>query len=196
MADIQNICVFCGSSNRADARYFEAARGLATALAQAGLGLVYGGANVGLMGEIAGRALEAGVEVRGVIPRHLAEREVAHTGLTELFVVESMHERKAKMFELSDAFIALPGGLGTLEELFEIATWGQLGLHRKPLGLLDVGGYYAHLRAFLAHAVDQGLLAAPHHDLLLFETEPATMVARVQTHEAPLFEQLIGREQT
>ena len=192
----RHLCVFLGSSNRAAPMYFDAARAVGVALADAGQALVYGGAKVGLMGALADAALGAGAEARGVIPRQLADKEVAHDGLTELFVVDSMHERKVKMYELADAFLALPGGFGTFEELFEIATWGQLGLHRKPIGVLDVGGYYSSLRAFLDGAVDAGLLASEHRALLLFDDDPARLVATLETHEPPTFDKLIGREGT
>lgn len=138
-----------------------------------GLGLVYGGGDVGLMGVIADSMLELGGEVIGVIPRRLKEREVAHEGLTELFVVETMHERKAKMAEHADAFVAMPGGIGTLEELFEMLTWSQLGFHDKPCALFDVGGFYQPLCAMLDHLVDQGFLKPPHRSLLIVEPDPA-----------------------
>jgi uncharacterized protein (TIGR00730 family) len=196
MGKLERVCVFCGSSQRADRVYFDAAERLGAAIRDAGASLVYGGANVGLMGEIANTMLALGGEVRGVMPQHLVDREVAHRGLTELFVVGSMHERKARMFELSDAFVALPGGLGTLEELFEIATWAQLGLHQKPLGLLDVEGFYAPLRAFLDHAVGAGLLQPEHRALLFFDDDPKRLLETLRTAEPPRFDQLIGREST
>ncbi|MEN4099329.1 MAG: TIGR00730 family Rossman fold protein, partial [Anaerolineaceae bacterium] len=146
---MKRICVFCGSSPGARPEYLDAAAALGQALARRGLGLVYGGGRLGLMGAIARAALAAGGEVTGVIPRGLVEREVGFTELNDLRVVESMHERKALMIELSDGFIALPGGLGTIEEFFEALTWGQLGLHQKPCGLLNVSGYFDHLVAFL-----------------------------------------------
>jgi hypothetical protein len=196
MADRRHLCVFLGSSDRAAPQYFEAARTVGEALADAGLGLVYGGAKVGLMGALADAALSRGGEVRGVIPRQLADKEVAHDGLTELFVVDSMHTRKVKMYELADAFLALPGGFGTFEELFEIATWGQLGLHQKPIGVLDVGGYYTPLQTFLDGAVAAGLLAKEHRALLIFDEDPTRLVETLLTHEAPKFDKLIGREGT
>ncbi len=162
MSTLRRVCVFCGSSPGVRPSYLEAARALGATIARRGLGLVYGGASVGLMGAVAEAALAAGGEVIGVLPRSLQEREIAHLGLTELHVVDSMHTRKAMMAERADAFVALPGGLGTLEELFEVLTWRLLGLHRKPAGLLDVEGYYAPLVAFLERSVDEGFLRREH----------------------------------
>ena len=156
------ICVYCGSREGADPRYREAAEALGTALATAGIGLVYGGAHVGLMGAIADAALVAGGSVLGVIPRGLAEREVAHDGLTELRVVETMHQRKLAMIEAADGFIAMPGGFGTLEELFEVLTWHQIGWHDKPAGLLDVAGFYQPLLQCMQHMRDQGFVGDEH----------------------------------
>ena len=153
---MRRICVFCGSRPGARPVYAQAARELGTVLARAGKGLVYGGAGVGLMREIADAALAAGGEVLGVIPRAMVDRELAHPGLTKLHVVDSMHQRKALMSDLSDGYVAMPGGLGTLDELFEILTWAQLGLHAKPVGLLDVEGYWAPLRALVTHTVTEG----------------------------------------
>src|ERR1051325_8659898 len=155
---MQRLCVFTGSSSGARAAYAEAARELGTLLARRGIGLVYGGARVGLMGAVADAVLAAGGEAIGVIPQALVAKEVAHTGLTALHVVESMHARKAMMSDLSDGFIALPGGWGTLEELFEVLTWAQLGLHRKPTGLLNVDGYFDGLLAFLTHTVAEAFV--------------------------------------
>src|SRR3546814_750650 len=152
------LCVFCGSSDGARPAYRDAAHALGKALADAGIGLVYGGAAVGLMGAVADGALARGGEVMGVLPRSLADRELAHPGLTQLHVVGSMHERKAMMAKLSDGFIALPGGLGTFEELFEIWTWAQLGYHRKPVALLNVDGYYDGLLSFLDHPVREAFV--------------------------------------
>ncbi|MFF0148984.1 TIGR00730 family Rossman fold protein [Amycolatopsis sulphurea] len=163
---MMRICVFCGSSTGLSPEYAEAAAGVGKLLAQRGIGLVYGGASVGTMGVVADAALAAGGEVHGVIPEQLSSVEIAHGGLTELYVVPDMHQRKAKMAELSDAFLALPGGVGTLEELFEVWTWAQLGLHRKPIGLLDVGGYYGQLVAFADHMVEEGFLRTETRDLL------------------------------
>ena len=163
---MKRVCVFCGASPGRKPVHLEAARLAGRTLAGRGLALVYGGGSVGLMGAVADGALEAGGEVVGVIPRALQLRELAHRGLTSLHVVGSMHERKARMAELADAFVALPGGLGTLEELAEILTWAQLGLHAKPCGLLDVEGYYAPLIAFVDHAVAEGFVRAEHRRIL------------------------------
>lgn len=173
---MQSVCVFCGSSPGDDPAYTSEAHELGTLLAGRGLRLVYGGAHVGSMGTLADAALAAGGEVVGVIPRRMARREVAHQGLNELRVVSSMHERKATMAELSDAFIALPGGLGTLEELAEILTWAQLGLHHKPVGLLDRRGFYDPLLAFLDHAVSEGFVRPRHRALLLSGHSPSQLL--------------------
>ncbi len=169
MPVVRTICVFCGSNAGARPEYMSAVDDLARGLAGRGLRLVYGGAAVGAMGALADTALRAGGEVIGVIPRALVDAEVAHGGLTELRVVASMHERKAVMAELADGFIALPGGLGTLEELAEVTTWAQLGLHAKPIGLLDPLGYFDLLLRFLDHAVDERFLRPEHRALLLRE---------------------------
>ena len=158
MADLRAVCVYAGARPGAREAYAAAAADLARRLAGAGIGVVYGGGRVGLMGAVADAALEAGGHVTGIIPGALADRELAHTGVSDLRVVASMHERKALMAELSDAFVALPGGIGTLEELIEVYTWSQLGLHRKPVALLNVDGYYDALVAFLDHAVDEAFL--------------------------------------
>jgi uncharacterized protein (TIGR00730 family) len=179
MADLRTVCVFCGSYAGTRPEYRETAIGLAEALVAGGARLVYGGGRVGLMGVLADAVLAAGGEVIGVIPHHLVSHEVAHQGLTELRVVGSMHERKRLMFELSDGFIALPGGLGTLEELLEIATWGQLGLHRKPIGVLDVRGYFAGLVSLLDHAVAEGFLQPRHRELLLLDGNAASLLGRL-----------------
>lgn len=171
------ICVFCGSSS-GRSEYVEAARHVGTTLAERGIELVYGGAKVGTMGAVADAALAAGGRVIGVIPRGLVDREIAHKGLTELHVVADMHERKAKMAELSDGFVALPGGAGTLEELFEVWTWAQLGLHTKPVGLLDVAGYYGHLTRFVEHMVVEGFLKPPYRDMLLVDPDLLRLLDR------------------
>jgi len=163
---VRAVCVFCGSSAPADPRYRDAARGLGALVARRGIDLVYGGGSVGLMGELADAALDAGGRVIGVIPAGLFAREINHTGLTELHEVASMHERKQLMYDRSDGFIALPGGLGTLEELAEVTTWSQLGLHSKPVVLLDVGGFWEPLIAQLDRMVDVGLLKPPGRDLI------------------------------
>jgi uncharacterized protein (TIGR00730 family) len=158
---------------------------MAATLVAEGVGLVYGGGATGLMGEVADGVLAGGGEVIGVIPRHMTSREVAHYGLSDLRVVDSMHERKALMYDLSDGFVALPGGLGTLEELFEIVTWSQLGLHVKPTGLLDVGGYFALLVEFLDHIVAEGFVKKEHRRLLVVEERPERLLAELRTFEPP-----------
>jgi uncharacterized protein (TIGR00730 family) len=172
----RRLCVFAGSSVGARPEYAEAARTLAAELARRGVGLVYGGGGIGLMGVLADAMLAAQGEVIGVIPRPLAAREVAHRGLTELLVVESMHERKATMAELSDGFVALPGGLGTFEETLEILTWSQLGIHRKPVGVLNVGAYYDGLLKLLASAVREEFVKREYVGLLLFADTPADLL--------------------
>ena len=187
------ICVFCGSSPGADPRFLAAAREMGRALAARGLGLVYGGGSVGLMGAVADAALEAGAEVVGVIPQVLQIRELAHERLTTLHVVGSMHERKALMAELSDGFVALPGGMGTLEELAEVLTWAQLGLHARPCGLLDVAGYYDPLVAFFDRAVEAGFLRREHRRILLTGTTPAALLDQFRAFIPPAVERVIDR---
>jgi uncharacterized protein (TIGR00730 family) len=177
------VCVFSGSSPGARPSYAEGAATLGRELAGRGIRVVYGGAGVGLMGTVADAALAAGGEVVGVIPQHLVDREVAHHGLTELHVTGSMHERKAMMADLADGFVALPGGLGTLEELAEILTWSQLGLQSKPCGLLDVDGFYAPLLAFLDHTVTERFVSAEHRSLVLATDEPGTLVDLLESWE-------------
>jgi len=173
---IARVLVFCGSSPGARPEYAAAADELGRLIARRGLGLVYGGARVGLMGTLADGALAAGGEVIGVIPRQLVEHEIAHTGLTDLHEVNTMHERKALMAELSDAVIALPGGTGTLDELFELFTWSQLGLHQMPIGVLDVAGYWQPLLAMLDHMVGERLLRAEHRNTLLVESDAGALL--------------------
>jgi len=173
---MKSIAVYCGAAPGDSPIYAEAARAMALALVERGIALVYGGGNVGLMGVIADEVLRLGGEVRGVIPRTLMAREVGHTGLTELFVVADMHERKAKMAALADGFVAMPGGMGTLEELFEMLTWAQLGIHAKPVGVLNVAGYYDGLVGFIAHGRDQGFISARHAALMLVETTPRALL--------------------
>jgi len=175
-AKLKRICVFAGSRDGADPAYTEAAARLAEAIVATGLGLVYGGGRVGLMGAVADAALAEGGEVIGVIPSALQRREIAHRGLTELHVVDSMHERKAMMAQLSDAFAALPGGFGTMDELVEAVTWSQLQIHSKPVGLLDVAGYWQPLRRLVDHAVDQGFVAPAGRDLLIWSDDPAELL--------------------
>ncbi len=176
---MQRVLVFCGSSSGARAEYAQRAEELGGLIARRGLVLVYGGAEVGLMGTVADGALGAGGEVIGVIPRRLVEREIAHAGLTELREVSSMHERKALMAELADAVIALPGGSGTLDELFELFTWSQLGLHRAPIGLLDVASYWQPLLRLLDHMVAERFLRAEYRDMLVVDTDPAALLDRL-----------------
>jgi len=190
---MRSICVFCGSNTGAGDAYAEAARALARAIARRRLKLVYGGGNVGLMGILADAALGAGAHVTGVIPRRLVEKEVAHSRLTEQRIVETMHERKALMAELSDAFIALPGGLGTLDETFEMLTWTQLGYHRKPCALLDINGYFGRLAAFLDHAVEQRFVTAAHRAMLIIEREPDAALDRLTTTSLPDVSKWMGR---
>jgi len=191
---LQRICVFTGSRPGARADYGAAARALGRTLAQRGIGLVYGGGNVGLMGEMADAALASGGEVIGVIPESLVRKEVAHGGLSELRVVRSMHERKAQMADLADAFIALPGGMGTLEELFEILTWAQLGLHAKPCGLLDVCGYFERLLGFLDRAVAEDFLRQDHRRLLLYAEEAESLLEAFAHYRATPAERMIDRQ--
>ncbi len=182
---MKRICVFCGSSVGARPEYADAARELAAELVRRRLGLVYGGGSVGLMGVLADEALARGGEVIGVIPRPLATKELAHAGLTAMHVVESMHERKAKMASLVDGFIALPGGLGTFEETLEILTWSQLGIHRKPVGVLNVEGYYDGLIKTLAHAVKEGFVRPEYFALLLFADTPAELLDAARAWRPP-----------
>ncbi len=177
MVDIASLCVFCGSSTPSDLRYSEAARALGTLTATRGIRLVYGGGKSGLMGELADAALAAGGRVTGVIPTGLFNRDVVHTGLTELREVRTMHERKQLMYDLADGFIALPGGLGTLEELAEVTTWSQLGLHAKPVVLLDVDGFWDPLAAQLDRMVTVGLLKPSNRELIQRAVSPANAVS-------------------
>lgn len=190
---MERICVFAGSSDGVRPAYRRSAVELGRALAARGVGLVYGGARVGLMGALADAALAAGGDVIGVIPGALVDREVAHTGLTDLRIVSSMHERKTVMADLADGFIALPGGWGTWEELFEILTWGQLGLHRKPCGLLNVDGYFDPLLELMAHAVEEGFVRAEHGSTLACETSPDALLASLARHVPPRVEKWIDR---
>lgn len=182
---ISSVCVYCGSSAGRRPVYLEAARALAAALVQRGIRLVYGGARVGLMGALADAALERGGTVTGVIPRALAGKEIAHDGLSELIVTESMHARKTIMAERSDACIALPGGIGTFEELFEAWTWTQLGYHRKPCGLLNAGGYFDTLIQFLDHSVAEAFMRQTHRDILLVDPDADSLLDRLEAHELP-----------
>jgi uncharacterized protein (TIGR00730 family) len=182
---MESVCVFCGSRPGRGEAYVESARSLGRALAGRGIRLVYGGGKVGLMGVVADAALEAGGEAVGVIPRMLVEREISHGGLTELHVVGSMHERKALMNDLSDGFVALAGGFGTMEELFEVLTWGQLGLHGKPCGFLDANGYYGPLLSFFDRMVDEGFLEGQNRARVVFETDPDALLDAFRFYEPP-----------
>ncbi|ATQ78154.1 TIGR00730 family Rossman fold protein [Massilia violaceinigra] len=176
---MKSIAVYCGASYGVLPLYAEAARAMGRALVGHGIGLVYGGGKVGLMGVIADEVLRLGGEAVGVIPQALVERELAHGGLTKLFIVRDMHERKAMMAELSDGFIAMPGGMGTLEELFEMLTWSQLGIHRKPVGVLNAGGFYDLLAAFVAHQHREAFVREEHARLMMVESEPEALLARL-----------------
>jgi uncharacterized protein (TIGR00730 family) len=180
---MNRLCVFCGSSPGANPAYTDATEALGALLAGEGIGVVYGGGGVGLMGKLADAVLAAGGEITGVIPRSLVDREIGHRGVADMRVVDSMHERKALMAELADAFVALPGGVGTLEELIEVFTWSQLGLHRKPCALLDVESYYEGLTSFLDHAVRERFLTQEYRATLIVEREPALLLERLRAFE-------------
>lgn len=185
------LCVYCGSSIGASPAYADAARSLAKSMVDDNIALVYGGGNVGLMGVIADEVIRLGGEATGVIPKALMDREVGHTGLTRLHIVKDMHERKAMMADLSHGFVAMPGGIGTLEELFEVFTWSQLGLHDKPIGLLNVNGFYDGLIAFLEHVVRERFLKAEQASLLVHAAEPATLVECMKTFKPPRHDKLL-----
>ncbi|MDH5620175.1 MAG: TIGR00730 family Rossman fold protein [Gammaproteobacteria bacterium] len=185
---MRRICVYCGSSTGKRPEYAAAARELADVLVRHELELVYGGADKGIMGIIADAVLERGGKVHGVIPQMLCDKEIAHQGLTELHVVASMHARKTMMAALSDGFIAMPGGFGTLEEIIEIVTWGQLRFHDKPCGLLNTNGYFDHLLAYLDHARAEGFLRSENRDMLLSDTRPAGLVRQFERYSAPRVE--------
>lgn len=182
---ISRLCVFCASGEGRSPAYAQAARDVGTLLAGAGITTVYGGGRIGLMGTLADAALAGGGRVIGVIPKLLMAKEVGHGGITELRVVGSMHERKAMMADLADGFLALPGGLGTLEEICEVLTWAQLGIHAKPCALLNVGGYYDHLARFLDHATAEGLIRPENRALLLIDEDAARLLARMREHRPP-----------
>jgi uncharacterized protein (TIGR00730 family) len=191
-----SLCVFCGSSPGRDPAYSAAARELGTLLAQRGTTIVYGGGNVGLMGLVADAALAANGEVVGVIPRALVDREVAHRRLTKLHVVDTMHERKQLMHQLSDGFIVLPGGIGTLDELFETLTWALLGVHGKPCGLLDVAGFWQPLLQLLEHQTSQGFVRPHHSRLLLHATSATELLTRFATYVPPEVPKWLNRDQS
>jgi uncharacterized protein (TIGR00730 family) len=192
----RNICVFTGSRTGARSEYAHAARHFGRLLVESGYGLVYGGGNVGLMSEIADAVLERRGRVVGVIPDLLVGKELAHRGLTELRIVKSMHERKAVMAELSDGFVVLPGGIGTMEEFFEVLSWAQLGLHEKPCGLLNFGGYYRHIIQFLEHAVEEGFLKPEDRAMLIVEAEPERLLDRFEAFVAARTTKRFARSET
>ena len=190
---ITSVCVFAGSSMGARREYAAAARDLGRVLAERGIGLVYGGARVGLMGVTADATLAAGGRVTGVMPSALVAKEVAHNGLTDLRVVSSMHERKALMSELADAFIALPGGWGTWEEFFEVLTWSQLGLHAKPCGLLNVDDYFDRLLSFVDHSIDEGFVRREYRSMISVSVSPAALLDAFASYQPPVVEKWINR---
>ena len=196
MTSINSICIYCGSSpGRLDA-YASAAFSLAESLVSRNIRLVYGGASIGIMGMLADQVLKLGGQAIGVIPKALAHKEVAHNHLTELHVTQSMHERKMLMAELSDGFIALPGGIGTLEELFEIWTWAQLGFHHKPCGLLNVEGYYDSLIKFLDHVLAENFVKKHHHAMLIVETNPDALLDCYVNYQPPAVKHWVGKDET
>jgi uncharacterized protein (TIGR00730 family) len=190
---MNRICVFCGTNPGSRPQYGAAARELGQILAEQGLELVYGGASVGIMGELADSVHEHGGHVTGIIPQQLMEKEAAHTGIPNLIVVASMHQRKSQMADMSDGFIALPGGIGTLEGFFEILTWGQLGIHAKPAGILNVAGYFDELTRFLDHAVQEGFLTEEHRGAIMMEQDPRRLLERMQAYTPLEGEKLMGR---
>lgn len=193
---MNNIVVFCGSSTGTDRIYEEQAYLLGKTLADLGIGLVYGGARVGLMGAVADGALQQGGRVIGVLPYFLQTKEIAHNGLTELILVDTMHERKTKMNQLSDGIIALPGGFGTMEEFFEMLTWGQLGLHRKPMGLLNTNGFYNELIALAQHMVDKGFLKEINQQMLLWSADIQDLLNQMRNYQPPAVGKWITQETT
>ena len=193
---MKRVCIYCGSSPGNQPIYREMAEARGGLLARRGIGLVYGGGNVGLMGIVADAALAGRGEVIGVIPAALADREVAHAGVTDLRVVDSMHTRKALMAELSDAFIAMPGGVGTFEEFFEAVTWTQLGVHRKPCGLLNVGGFYTPLAAFIDQAVTEGFIKPIHRAMIVVDDDPERLLNALATVKLPDVPKWIRKDET
>ena len=193
---MKSVCVFCGSSPGNDPVHAEGARTMGAEIARRGLTLVYGGGAVGLMGIVADAALAAGGEVHGVIPRALREKEVGHNGLTRLEVVETMHIRKARMAELSDGFVAMSGGIGTFEEIFEIWTWGQLGIHGKPLGFFNIAGFYDPLAAFLDNTASAGFLRQAHRDMAMTESEPAALLDKMAAYKPLAQIKWVEKEET
>lgn len=185
MRELKTVCVFCGGNAGNKPAYIESAVALGKELAARGIGLVYGGGSIGLMGQVAHAALDAGTSVVGIIPEHLTTKELMGYAIGELVVVSSMHERKAKMAAMSDAFVAMPGGFGTLDELFEIITWGQLGLHDKPIGLLNVDGFFDPLISYIDHCVTEGFIRPRHRNLIVVESDSARLLERLAVHELP-----------
>src|SRR3954468_6483061 len=190
---INRLCVFCGTNAGSRSDYGAAARELGRLLAEENIELVYGGASVGIMGELADSVQEHGGHVTGIIPQQLIEKEAAHTGIPNLIVVASMHQRKSQMADMSDGFIALPGSIGTLEGFFEILTWGQLGIHAKPSGILNVAGYFDELIKFLDHAVTEGFLTEEHRGTIMVEADPRRLLEQMQAYSPPDSEKLMGR---
>lgn len=190
---LTRLCVFCGTNagNRPD--YGVAARALGALLAAEGIELVYGGASVGIMGELADAVQEGGGHVTGIIPQQLVQKEAAHRGIPDLIVVASMHQRKSQMADLSDGFVALPGGIGTLEGFLEILTWGQLGIHAKPCGILNIAGYFDALTGFLDHAVQEGFLTEAHRGQIMVESDPRRLLDRMRAYSPPAGAPLMGR---
>lgn len=193
---MNSICVFCGSQSGANPIYREKATRVGHLLAEKGLKLVYGAGKVGLMGAVANAMLAKDGYITGVIPQFLVDKEVAHDGLAELIIVDSMHERKQKMAEMADAFMILPGGIGTMEEFFEVYTWGQLGLHQKPIGILNVGSYYDLLVQFLNHTVGQGFMNQSTKDIVFTDTNPETLLRKMRSYKAPHVDKLLDIERT
>jgi uncharacterized protein (TIGR00730 family) len=193
---MKRICIFCGSNHGVRPAYAAAAAALARHLVKLGMGIVYGGGNVGLMGVVADAELAGGGEVIGVIPQSLFAKEVGHAGVTDLRIVGSMHERKALMADLADGFIAMPGGWGTFDEFCEILTWAQLGLHRKPCGILNVEGYYDALLAMFDHAVAEGFLKPAYRPMVITSTDPEELVAMMQSYRGPELDKWIDRTET
>ncbi|WP_445367546.1 TIGR00730 family Rossman fold protein [Methylomonas sp. BW4-1] len=196
MTTINSICIYCGSSAGRIEAYGAAAQALAAALVDHNIRLIYGGAGIGIMGTVADQVLKLGGQAIGVIPKALAHKEVAHPNLTELHVTQSMHERKMLMAELADGFIALPGGIGTLEELFEIWTWAQLGFHQKPCGVLNVAGYYDALISFLDHVTAEQFVKPHHRGMLMVESDPNLLLDRYVSYQAPAVKQWVSKDDT
>jgi len=185
MGSIQNICIYCGSSDQMNAEYLQAARDMGAALAERGLRLIYGGGGTGMMGALADAVLEKGGEVIGIIPKIFVTLELLHTGLTDLIVVADISTRKTSMAEMSDAFVALPGGFGTFDELFEILTWSQIGLHTNPIGILNTLEYFNPLLTLIEHARQEGFIYNEHIDLLINESDPQVLLTRMEVFEPP-----------